>query len=75
MKQWNGKIKMSEEHIQNRIKTMADKAKSNRVLLWDRIQENDPSLALFLTRINQEFGRPTKLRVEIDGKVIGEVNR
>ena len=75
MLRWNGVIDMSEEHIQNRIKTMADKAKSNRVLLWDRIKKNDPSLALFLTRINQEFGRPTKLRVEIDGKVIGEVNR
>ena len=66
---------MSDKHIQNQIKTMADKAKSNRVLLWDRIKENDPQMADFLVNFNKIFGKPKRLRVEINGEVLGEVNR
>ena len=75
MKQWNGEIKMTN-HTQNQIKTMQDKAKSNRVLLWDRIQENDAQMADFLVEFNKIFGKPKKLKVTMHtGEILGEVNR
>ena len=55
---------------------MADKAKSNRVLLWDRIQENDAQMANFLVEFNKVFGKPKKLKVTLHtGEILGEVNR
>ena len=63
-------------HTQIQIKTMADKAKSNRVLLWDRIQENDAQMANFLVEFNKVFGKPKKLKVTLHtGEILGEVNR
>ena len=75
MLRWNGVTEMTN-HTQNQIKTMQDKAKSNRVLLWDRIKENDAQMADFLVEFNKVFGKPKKLKVTLHtGEILGEVNR
>lgn len=63
-------------HTQNQIKTMQDKAKSNRLLLWGRIKEKDAQMADFLVEFNKMFGKPKKLKVTMHtGEILGEVNK
>lgn len=74
MLRWNGVIDMNEEHIQNQIKTMADKAISNKAVLWHKIQEIDPPLACTLKCHAQFFGKPDYMIVKtLDNEIIGKV--
>ena len=61
--------------LENKIKALEDKAKNNRLVMWEKIKENDPYLADALLEFNRIFGKPKRLRVEINGEVIGDIKR
>lgn len=53
-----------------RLQARVDWAKQERKRKWKTIQERSPGIADFLLEVNQEFGKPAKVWVEIDGEKI-----
>lgn len=57
--------------LENKIKALEDKVKNRRTETWERIKTNDPALAIFLTDINKNFGKPSKLKIKfVNGEVL-----
>ena len=61
--------------VEIKIKALEEKVKNSRLVMWDKIKQNDPYLADALLEFNKIFGKPKRLRVEINGEIIGDIKR
>lgn len=53
----------------------ADRApdKSERARVWQRIQQDAPDTAAFLSAVAATFGKPSAVRVDIEGETVLQV--
>ena len=49
---------------------MAQKQRQKRSDTWQRIKDEAPDVAAFLTGVSAVFGKPAGVRVEIDGETV-----
>ena len=62
------RLAKSIERLQPKVMADVDAAKAERKAKWERIKTEAPEIAEFLTDINAAFGKPARVRVDINGE-------